>query len=564
MLNISGINYFNSIAGVSPEILYAFTGSSGNIIYNSITSNLQYSGIISNTGNFYQKNGSGFLNGGNIAINNATGLSYDSWTMILTYEISGGNTNGVLFSNYSSGMINSGFCLGITNTLQPFIEYYSDSGPQIVKSNNNWGSKNTIFLTKVPNGINLDYFNYNSKKFESESFNINDTFFLESSDWRLGVVTGQPNYFSGNNFRGFIDYFTYYSPALSPNQKYIVSSGLFTDITPTSPYVTYETVSQVTGYITGQNILFSGVTGQQLQLVSNSSELCSGEQFSNYQLVDLTGIIYEQWISGLTQNVTISFTGYSGSSILENTGYRKSFAMQSTSYLKDVDSNDLSELYYYSGVDINNLNNTLIYDRGLEMFVLPDDYNLNNVNFYLNGVANFGSGYSYSGNLYSNTIILSGTYYISGNYLSGENYDGDDFNIVDFINGSGRSYFNVTGLNSGILYSGLNSGYMFFINGQKIKPTLSSSELLFITGQITGQVFSFPIKSGFNYSSGANNIITNGFSRNTSQLYLNGIRQVNKIDYLEIPNISLLNSGSNYLNNIQNIYNNNNNYIEYL
>lgn len=570
MTHPTGIIYFSDLAGATNQlkVCYAYTGLNGSGLYNSVSSNPQYSGSIYGTGNFYPKSGSGFFGRNTtININNATGFSSDtSWTMVFTYEFSGSNSNNILFSNYSSGAggINSGFVLGTANTQQPYLEYYTPGGPKIVLSENNWGNKSTLLVTKNTNSVMLEYFDYNSKQFESENFYTDDTYFLPASDWKIGGTGNPPSYFSGDNFKGYMDTFLYYSPAITSYQKNIIKSGLYCNIGNIISGITSNVSSGITGYITGQTLMFTGYTGQKIVTGASSSALCSGGAIQSYTITGISGSVYESYISGIFQIITGYYTGYSGNYISENTGYRQTFKMDATTYLKDVDSNDLSELYSCSGIDKINFNKSLIYDRSLNMFVLPDEYNLDNTNFYLNGVGQFGSGYSTSGNLYNNLVILSGTYYISGNYLSGSGYTDIDSNIIDMISGGQRDIFSSSLLTSGKLITGLNSGYIFFVNGVKIQNNISSSDIDYITGNVTGSVFSFPLESGWGYYSGSNNINTSGFSRNTSQLYLNGVRQLINSDYIEVGRYSLLNSESNYLQGLYNIYNNNGLYIENL
>ena len=216
MIHPTGIIYFSELADATDrlKICYAYTGTAGSGLYNSVSSNPQYSGSIYGTGNFYSRSGSGFFGGGTtVNINNATGFSSDtSFTMILTYEFSGSNSNNILFSNYSSGSngINSGFVLGTADTQQPYLEYYTPGGPKIVLSENNWGNKSTLLVTKNPNSITLECFDYNSREFESEIFFIDDTYFLPASNWKIGGIGNPPSYFSGDNFKGYMDTFLYY------------------------------------------------------------------------------------------------------------------------------------------------------------------------------------------------------------------------------------------------------------------------------------------------------------------------------------------------------------------
>lgn len=572
-MNLTGINYFSQLLGTtgSMQVFYPFISGQGNRLNSFPFAKTAYSGTISNTTNFYNKSGSGFFDGNTtVRINNASGLNSVNWTAIVSFELSG-QQNGVLWSNYTSGGLNSGWALGINDACKPYLEFYSASGPIIKCSNNNWGTKNTIFVTKLPGSISFDYLNYNSKLLESETFIVDDTYFLTSDNWNLGGATGTPSYFSGQRFKGYMDLFAFFSPSILPSQKLGISSGLYCDITSPSQNITSGVTTVVTGYQTGIYPIFSGTTGQSLDFFNYLTGQC-GNITAKYVVNNLTGFIYDYTKQPLTSQIVHYFTGVTGGGPIENSGYSKSFGMDSVSFLKDVDSLDLSELYSTQTVNLVTLNNSLIFDRTISKFVSTGQYNSNQINFYLNTLSQFISGYSVTGSFYNVGVQISGMGFLSGNYLSGVNYDDQDTNILDIINGNRTFYsgnYFISAGQTGV--SGLAiSNNLVFLNGVKLASgltyrTVGSNLILndpYYYG-ITGSFWTAPRQTGDSFNSGIwNHYQTSGFGRRTSQLFLNGTREFIEQDYLEVSKFSPLNNHSIYLSNINSIYDNNGLFFE--
>lgn len=576
----TGINFYSSLASVTGKlaILYSFTGSGFNFLPSVPHGNSIYSGRIQNTGNFHQPNrsGSGFFDGYNfINISNASGLnSQNSWTTIINYEQSG-NQNSVLFSSYQSGSINSGYIIGINNNCQPYLEYYSNAGPQVLLSNNNWGSKNSLWVTKTSNNISIEYLNLNNKQFESESFNIDDTYWVNSDIWLIGNKTGTPNYFSGYGFAGYIDLFCHFSPSLLSYEKDLIKSGIYVNNLNPIIYITTGYTSGITGYDYINIPIFSGVTGFQIFSGIQTTGVC--DQVTNiYYSGNLTGIVYESGLIPVYQTVTDYYTGISGVNNIENSGYSISFGMDGVSYLQNINAGDLSELYYYpNSTNKTNINQELSFDRILNKFILPQIYDTKQINFYINSVAQFGSGYNISGDFYGSTVVISGMYFNSGSYLSG-NYNGMDTNIIDIVSGV-RSFCTGKYTPAGPVAI-LNNFFvpnnsMVFYEGVKMASgtqyVISSNILflksLYLTGIVPARMWTFPSDSeSYFYSGIFNNFTTGKFARGTSQLYLNGLRENINDSYLEISKFSLLNNSGNYIDNLNIIYNNENDWIEEL
>lgn len=562
-MSTSGINFMAQQLGVQSQlqIMYDFK-ESGNILPSVQLANPIYSGAVPNPGSFFNLTGSGFFSKSPVLIKNASGLNSNNWTIGINYELSTGQ-NGVLFSTYSSGLPNSGFVFGVNDSCQPYVEYFSDIGPVILQSVNNWGTKNSLFLTKTSNHLSLDYLNFNEKIIESEQFLVNDNYFLFSDRWTLGGFSGTPLYFSGNNFSGYMDNFLFFSPSLLPNQKNSIFNGIFSDVIGEANSITSVTNSIITGYTTGLVPIFSGTTGQTNQFYTYLTGQC-GSVTAEYEIINLSGIVYDISNIPLTQTIVNYFTGVTGGFTIENSGYSQSFGMDAVSYLKNIDNNDLTEIFYFpNATNKTNINNSLLFDRILNKYLLSSPLTTDNINLYLNSVAQFGSGYSLSGDYYNPYIFLYGMYGISGIYLSGNNYDGLDTNIVDYISGARQYSTGISGIllnNNSLFLDGvkLMSGVDFIISGGNI--VLENSLINSITG---GQFFTFPNDSQSSYISGIfSNISLSKFARDTIILYQNGLRANLNNDYIEISKFSPLNNSSNFINQLNSIYFNSNDFLE--
>lgn len=576
----TGINYFANYLGVSQglQIFYDFKESGVNPIPSVSLGNPIYSGIITgNLNNFYSTTGSGLFGNNLIQISNASGLNSNDWTMGINFQIITGQ-NSIIFSSYSSGAPNSGFLIGVNNSAAPYVEYFTSTGPTILQSQNNWSSKNSIFITKTANHLTLDYLNFNTKTLESEQFSVQDNYFLFSDRWILGGGSGMPSYFSGNNFNGYIDNFLFFTPSLLPYQRLGIFSGIFCDISQPAQNVTSGITNIITGYSTGIVPIFSGTTGQASEFFTYLTGACNSVT-AQYVVNNLTGFVYDFQNVPLVQQIVNYFTGITGGGALENSGYSKSFGMDGISYLKDVNSGDLSEFFYFPTTNKFNINNDLVFDRILNKFILPTTVTTDQINFYIDSVAQLGSGYSAGGTYYNPTVNISGMYFISGNYISGS-YDGNDTNIVDFISGgraNSTGNFWIINQTTGISGLALNNSSVF-LNGIKLISgidflnsgnnfILQNNLFYGITG---GQYWTFPHDSDSKFSSGIyNNFIFNQQSaRGTTINYLNGTREFIGEDFIEISKFSPLNNKSNFLSNfLQNlnqIYINDNSFIENL
>jgi len=539
----SGINYFFNYLNLYTggwNILYTFeTGigytSSNNTVINSISGAQSiYSGLLQNTGNFWQKPGSGYFTGAPISIQNASGLFSNAWTMVFAYEKTT-NFGGVLFSCLSG---TSGFQIGITDTNKPYFQTNNGTYPLTVSSLNNYGSKNLIAFSYVYNSLNIENYNFTSQQIEQENFNYNFNL-TQSNTWTLGP-----------SWTGYMDYFIYFSQYYSSNTLSTFFSGFYNY--PTGTGYNIQTVS-VTGVITGfQNVLVvnTGITGY-----INIYDTGSG--YSDYTGIFPTGVT----TSGLTGvlNTGLFASGITGTLFYNVTGSQITLFEVLSGYVSTFGMDKIQLYGYIQNTDVIKSSFSYTpYDFNYNIFAVPGYsgfylnttnflYSGNQINMFLNGIAQANQGWFLSGN----NLLMTGV-------------NNSDILFIDNKVGN-QNVFAVTGGNLAFPFN--YSGQEIFLNGVNLISGLtfiSTGTGITLTGNatgITGYVFEYPIVLVFNTG---NYSLLSGqkFDRDSSNVYLNGVRQGNGIDYIEGSVWDML--SGNYFNNTQNyqtiIYNDNNNY----
>jgi hypothetical protein len=362
----------------------------------------------------------------------------------------------------------------------------------------------------------------------------------------------------------------------------------------TTPYTI--TGTGITGYIninTGY-YSYSGVTGYTnvsrgfYSYCSNTVQISgavpvSGRiTISGQSLQGLTGLIittgYNQTL--LTGNITginqVYTTGQICSTFFVSTGdplffknnnYLKSLSFSEVSVLSPLNKqSDIIEVYHDSYLD-----KTLYYNRDL-LFNFADDNFINNnfiesgdnlpsgTLFFLNGQTILDSGFSIQTIGYDSYIIPNIDYYQSGNTVFvDEAIVETDAIFYDYITGDSKILYR-TGISSGSQLVGENFINKFvFINGQKLVSGATYTgtntiNLNFPSGDNFILIKSVP---NFNYYSGNNStvrLIKQNLNKDSSQVYLNGIKQKLGNNYIENSDFDLF-SGD--------FFENQNNYIIY-
>lgn len=563
---MKNFNYFYNSLGLSPSnfALYYDFNEGINPVPSVSGANPQFSGIVSNITNFYQNNGSGFFSGSNIQISNASGLNSTNFTVFFVYQKPNAG-NGVLYSTLNSGAaVPSGFIIGINDANRLYFEAYDQTGPVIYSSSNIIGSKNAIAIVKSNNTLNFHYYNFNYQSLESEQFNISPTAFYQSNQAYLAAPVNAPAYITQNAYTGYMDQFLYLNNALTPNVISKLCSGFYVSKNPSSTGFLVQYNTNLPGGIIVNTGVGTGITGFQVFQAGIALDNC-GNSYPIYSYNNAIGTILQDVFVPLLGAATYTVTGLIDNGYFTDTGYCAGFGMNGVSYIRSI-MNDYQELYTSSQIGITGLNLTANFNLDGN-FKLDTNYTNNQLNIYVNGICDLGSGTITSGNGFINTLFLLGDYFVSGQsvnstgaYKSTDRVSYDSISGITelyLINNSGAQSFATTNVNNRLV----------FLNGQKLVSGLDyiyTSTNLNILGIVaTGRVTTEPAQSGTNYFSGKFATFQTGkFMRDTAELWMNGQKQILGLDYIEISNIDLL-SGSGLFNNIQNsIYNTNTQFLE--
>lgn len=254
---------------------------------------------------------------------------------------------------------------------------------------------------------------------------------------------------------------------------------------------------------------------------------------------------------GLTKSTVIrkckSLVGQSLSSYGFDNNYINQFGMNGVAYLNYSNADDISEF----NAPLNthnkiNINLDAVVDRTNDDIILDKEYQINNLNLYMNGVALFGSGHS----IIDNTTIFDSDYYINFN-IAKANIDIDDIDefVYDEISGNNRKLINFPQDLSGFIANINPNSSQIFLNGVKLISGIdynnNSSKVEIINSglfNVSGVLFSLPFDIDYNFYQSGNldSIETPTYPRNTSLVWVNGVRQDLDEQYLEIPKYSLL------------------------
>ena len=509
----TGINNFVGQLGLSPnnfQVFYTFEEGAGNKINSVSGAQSQYSGQISSIGNFWTKPGSGYVTGNSISIQNASGLDSVFWTSIFAYEKV--NERGtILFSNLAGA---SGYEIGITDSNRL---YFKSASNIVVNSSSSLGNKNIVSVGYMPNNITLGCYNPNAQSMESQSFTYN--FGLTRSDnWNLMPGTG------------YIDYYLYFNDCYSPRVLSQLSSGFWAYFTGIIYPVTNYSQNVITGY---QTVIVNqtGITGYQISTAGGDGiNYYTGEFPTGYAATPLTGIYSSStYSSGMSGLFTYSVTGDPTYGYQVLSGYITSFGMSKIQIIQDlgINSGDFVKASFATLPFDNSYNYATSYQY---LGFLAGNYNTGLFNIFQNGVAVNDSGWYYTG----------GYLYITGATVP-------DVVTFDLVSGN-QTILNLTGNRMPLTYTGqevyangvnLASGRDFAINAGNFVLTGTNTGL-------SGVLFDFPY--GFPPVTGSFTFLTgNNFLKGTSQVYINGVRGILGIDYVEGAGLDML--SGNYYNN---------------
>ena len=305
--------------------------------------------------------------------------------------------------------------------------------------------------------------------------------------------------------------------------------------------------------LTGQ-IYASGVT-----LKCNGSGEIITPIYNNRELTGfLTGEVFVEVLSGICSGVTKYYPGY----IAVDSGFISSLGFDSIYSFKTPENIISNESFLYTGFVDSNINLKPSYDSSVFDYIIPASKSgtLTNL-FFNNGQLLFEDGWSSYQQGYNTLYNITGNIFLDGNIIRSNGYnDTNDSLIYDhFLFNSGisllESIYMKTGYASGIAVTGFTGAYvpranMYFLNGLKLLSGLDYSDQTSLNfkfnipeSSVLTRVSNSYISSGLVYLTGINNLIklnTGKFLKNTSQVYLNGLRQYPNEDYIEYSSLNLL------------------------
>ncbi len=515
MNKVSGITHFFTKLGLpsgSLKVFYSFEESGNASVTSHAPGNQLFTGIIANLGTFWRFSGSGDFSNNSVTIENSNALNSDNWSAVFSYKK---NTSGesVLFNSLGA---NSGFKVGITDSNKVYFETLNQE-PIVSVLSSSLSDKNIIIVNYLNNYLTLGYYNANSSTIETESFNLPYNL-TQSNNWVLG-----------EQLNGSIDLFLYFNEYTSRNALEQLVSGVFAEYTGQG-FQTYQTYQPIiTSYVTVP-VVSTGITGYFLSgSIGAGLNEFDGEFQTSGTLIPLTGIISSgNFLSGVTGIQTGIVTGALTDLYDINIDYLNSLGFNKINLLSFVDPQDNIK-YFYSKEQSNNFN--FIANRGLSGFSL-DNYSGTGLNHpFINGIS-----------------VEYNTNSLSGNFISASGTDYLDAMIYDTQTGS-REIVLITGTTMPIIYS---TGKNLFINGVLMYSGLdftaqaNSITLVNNTALVTGYITTF--STTLTGSTGTfDYIISERFFKNTSNLYLNGIRQIINAQYIEGTSLDLC-SGYKYNN----------------
>lgn len=528
----SGISFFfNELTLNSGDwgVYYTFEAGAGTNIPSVSGAQSGYSGTLSSASSFWIKGGSGYSSGTTISINNASGLHSEGWTKLFVYEKI--NIDDCVLFNSLIGT--SGHRIGITRANRPYFESFNVE-PIVAASTINYSSKNVLSVSYLPNSVTLGLFNFNAKAIESQEFNY--PFQVTRSDSQT----------LGGQFTGWWDQYIHYTSYLSPNVIGQWCSGFFARPTGYGSVVTTICTTGVTGY---QDIIV-GETGVTGYLTTPGGDEGQGIYTGAFPLFHTTTVLTGYlstglFSSGLSGIVCYPTTGAPGPLYEYLTGYASSFGMQKIQLFSSVQNGDITKVSwdYTPFNDIYNVPSLRQYSG----YQMPSSYPSGLLNLYWNGVAQGGSGWS-----------VTGTYLVISGALVG------DSATFDLKSGNKQS-FNVTGGLTGFAFS--YSGQEIYLNGINLISgydyvlAAGTLNLTSVNTGINGIIFEYPIVLAAR--TGQITLATGTpFGRDTSNIYLNGVRQEEYYMYLEGAIFDLLSGQFFSYSGVENIYDGNQLYWE--
>ena len=265
----------------------------------------------------------------------------------------------------------------------------------------------------------------------------------------------------------------------------------------------------------------------------------------------LTGLIYVPVNSGICS----TGTGYYPDSLYIDSGFISSLGFERVYSFHDCQNIFQSECYFYTGATSNSINLKPEFNSVSNEWAVSSEHSGSGKNLiFNNGQLLLESGWSSYTSGYSTLYNITGNIFLDGNIIRSNGY-ADEYDSLVYDNSnsiSGNFVFlqnsSPAGTSLSSVFSSTYSNYSIFLNGIKLFSGLdySSSQFLFDipASSVLIKINNNYISSNKIYVTGLTNELSlNGlgvFSNNSSQFYINGIRQELDNDYVEVSRFSVL------------------------
>jgi hypothetical protein len=370
------------------------------------------------------------------------------------------------------------------------------------------------------------------------------------------------------------------------NVSMITGSGVIlgTGITGYRTDVTYSTGYVPTGFLQSGYSYFvgTGITGYEDKFIGNVEDACgffnpvyvrtplTGNIYASgttgiytgmaqvitpiYTNVELTGILTGEVFVPVDVSVCSIKTGYYDDSLNIDYDFISSLGFDSIYSLADCSVIESREVFFYTGGYHNNINLKPVYNSLISDYLIDSSYSGSGKNlFFNNGQLLLESGWSSYQSGYVTLYNITGNIFLDNNIVRSNGYnESTDSLIYDYSNNiSGNSAYLQTGLGSGIDFSSIvyssYSDYSLFLNGVKLLSGVdySGNKINFAipASSVLTKISNNYISSNKIYVTGSSNLIRSSsgkFSNNSSQVYINGLRQELDDDYVEISRFDIL------------------------
>ena len=471
-----------------------------------------------------------------------TGINVEDWCVFFNFLQStppSGASSSILASTMSNPNDASGVNIGLNAANKVYVDFINSSGNRqtYVHSQELSNFNNLVSVGKDGESLEIIYHDFINDKNDLEVFDVSGA--KNSTDWFIGAM---PTMYGGyTGFSGYFDDILITKGGYAAAAKNIISDAFFT--TGLESGYNKEVVVY-SNEVTGRTLNYTGVTGTGVTGYENVLvDTVNGVPIYNNSGV--TGLLTGITVEYLTGGLNISGTGISGVEPYNDFdfNYANKYADNCLIFNKKIDTSLKYEIYTfnsgYTGQQVQGLNEELIYNYDDNTFITLTGYSGQNLNVYMDGSAVYsGSGFSFNDYL----VEFTGSFDIENtgiyDFISGQQVATSYTGSAGTISLTNAKYFNkdvyLDGkkLISGIEWSGTASA---------IEIDASSSE--------SGTYFFLPLHSeAYTYLSGnritgaAAQFINSNTKLINEQIWLDGLRQKEGVDYTKTSTYSILNS----------------------